>query len=497
MQKRFTPNPFYRSKQATQSRCTSAVMFDKAPSSQYHYSRQSYSSNEIDSFCLNFVKIIRNFNPDLQITYPLNSLSGILEVLPSAIQEICDSYTTEVTEKYSGKEESFKRTSKNLVKYEELLKEKELEFEEDRKAWESTKAHELNSIQSQKDDIIRAKVLIEQECGKVAAELKEKEDKIEKQLNEFEVIRLEVHQSKMKNQELEWKLQQTLREVEEREEILKMKEDMIMKDKEEIIIEKFNVENEKMVNQVLNFELLKGSPEVSKHQRCSSVAFNLDINKSFYSESPSKDRPLSRSEAKLEESNFVISKQSFIDIVNTRNALKETGKDIEELRDKILPEMHQQSEELANLFDELKELREALKFSLGEIHEKSEELNRKFLEVEDLFNENKKKEIELEEKNKTAQDLKLKLQSHIDELASEKQIFEEECNEFHQEKLEFYEDVSNERQRIQDYYLGIEEKVHMLEIKRLELEKTNESLKKKDLGFILKKEHIRTNSTFN
>ena len=497
MQKRNTPNPFYKSKQVTQSRCTSAVMFDKVQASQYHYSKQSYSSNEIDSFCKNFAKIIRNLNPDFEISYQVNSLSGILELLPSAIEEICEYYTREITEKCSGREESFKRTSKNLVKYEELLKEKELEFEEDRKSWESLRANELNSIQIQKDELIRAKVLIEQEFGKAAAELKEKEDQIEKQLNEFEVIRLEVHQNKIKNQELEWKLQQTLREVEEREEILKMKEEMILKDKEEIITEKFNVENEKMVNQVLNYELIKGNLEANNHKRCSSVAFNLDINKSFYSESPSKDIPFSRSENKIEESNFVISKQSFINIVNTKNALKVTANEVEELRDKILPEMHQQSEELAFLFDELKELRDTLKFTLGEIHEKSDELNKKFLEVEELFNENKKKEIELEENNKIAQDMKIRLQSHIDELASEKQKFEEECNDFHQEKLEFYEDVSNERQRIQDYYLGIEEKVHMLEMKRLELEKVNESLKNRDLGLILKKEHTRTNSTFN
>ena len=497
MQKRFPQNPFYKSKPLSQSRCTSAVMFDPVPTSQYQYSKQSYSSNEVDSFCLNFAKIIRNFHPDFQLPYSLDSLSGILEVLPSTIEVICDSFTKEITEKYSDKEESLKRTSKNLVKYEELLKEKELELEEERKEWEIIRATELNSIQTQKDELIRAKVLIEQEYGNVASDLKEKEEKIEKQLNEFEVIRLEVHQSKIKNQELEWKLQQTMREVEEREEILRMKEEMIMKDKQDIIAEKSNVENEKMVNQVLNLELIKGNLEVNKHKRCSSVAFNLDVNRSFYSESPSKDRPSSRSECKIEETNFVITKQSFIDIVNTKNILKESANDIEELRGKILPEMQQQSEELAALFDELKELRDALKTTLEEIYERSDELNKKFLEVEESFNENRKKENELEENNKIAQELKVKLQNHIDELSFEKQKFDEECKDFHQEKLDFYEDVSKERQRIQDYYLGIEEKVHLLEIKRLELEKANQSLKQKEIGLVLKKEHSRTNSTFN
>ena len=243
MQKRYSQNPFYKAKPLSQSRCTSAVMFDPVPTSQHQYSKQGYSSNEVDSFCLNFAKIIRNFHPDFQLPYSLDSLSGILEVLPSTIEVICDSFTKEITEKYSGKEQSFKRTSKNLVKYEELLKEKELELEEERQEWELSRATELNSIQNQKDERIRAKVMIEQEYGKVSADLKEKEEKIEKQLSEFEGIRLEVHQSKIKNQELEWKLQQTLREVEEREEILRMKEEMIIKDKQEIIAEKSNVEN--------------------------------------------------------------------------------------------------------------------------------------------------------------------------------------------------------------------------------------------------------------
>jgi chromosome segregation ATPase len=439
---------------------------------------------------------MRKFQPDFEIPYSLDSLSGILEVLPSTIESICQNFTSEITEKYQAKEDSFKRTSKNLVKYEELLKEKALELDEERKAWESLKDEELSLIETKKNELIKAKVLLDREFEETRRVLNEKEEKIEKEKNEIENLRNQVHKSHMKNQELEWKIQQTIREIEEKEEILKMKEELIMKDKEEVLAEMSIVENEKMVNKVLNLELIKGNLEVSRHKRCSSVAFNLDTNRSYASESPEKCRPSSQSDSKIEETSFIISKQSFVDIVNTKKSLEASAKDVEEIQTEILPNLHETTQEIQKLFDRLSELKEALECTVEEINEKSEEYNEKIRSLDEGLKNSQEQNREVEKVRKENDELKVKLQTHINQLALEKEKFDEECQDFHKEKLEFYEDVSKERQRIQNYYSGIEEKVHLLEIKREELQKANKSLKEKEISYLLKKDHVRNKSTY-
>lgn len=491
MHMRQTPNPYFRNKEITVSRCTSSMAMDKESSRYY---RQSFSATEIETFCVHFTKIIRNYLPDFKLPYSLDQLTGILEALPSTIDDICEMTKAQATEQYRLKESSYKRTSHNLVKYEELLIQKAKELEEEIQDWEQRKNIEFQSIENQKNDLITLKVKLEQEVSKASEEIVEKENRIEVQLQEIELLRGEIYKGQMKNRELEWKLEQYMREIEEKEEILAVKEQLIQKDKEEIMQERTYVENEKMVNQVLNLELIRENNISRSQQRCSSTVFAQDTNRSYLSEA-SNLRPASRLDSKSSENNMSITKQAFLDIINTKKSLENSALDLEEIQTTILPDIHKQSEEMFELFNEIKELKESTEEYLNEVLEKFDGFEKKYEEAEEIIKEYNEKNEDLRLKNEEICTLKEELQMKIEEVQLEKDALQKEIDEFQLEKIDYYDDVSKERKRIQDYYTEIEEKVHLLDIKRIELENAKKRLQEQESNPTLKNERTRNRST--
>lgn len=491
MQKRQTPNPYIRNKEITVSRCTSSFGMDRE---NPKYTRQNVSTTEIEPFCVHFSKIIRTYLPDFKLPYSIDQLSGILEILPSTLEEISELISNQATEHFRNKELSYNRTSKNLVKYEELLNEKAKELEEEIQHWEQTKFNELQSMENQKSDLIKAKVQLEQETSQAAEVLSEKENKINLKLQEIENIKNEVYQDQIKNKEIEWKLHQCMREIEEKEAILDMKEQLIHKDKEEILKERSNVENEKMVNQVLNLELIRESNISRSQQRCSSTLLGLETNRSYLSEA-SNLRPSSRLDSKSSESNVNLTKQAYLDVMNTKKSLENSALELEEIQLSILPEIHKQSDELIDLFNQIKVLKETTEDYLNEVVEKSESFEKKYEQLEVLIKENEEKREELEVKVEDIKVVKEELEEKIKLVQDEKEKLQGEIDEFQLEKIDYYEDVSKERQRIQEYYIGIEEKVQLLDAKRIELENAKKQIQEKELILNARSDHILNRST--
>ena len=491
MQKRSTPNPYLQKKEIIASRCTSSMGLDQ----EYpKYHRQQVSTLEIEPFCVHFSKIIRNFLPGFKLPYSIDQLSGILELLPSTLQEISEAVSNQATEHYKNKESSFNRTSKNLMKYEELLKEKAKELEEEIQHWEQTKFKELHSIENQKNDLMKAKVQLEQEISIAAEAMKEKENRINLKLQEVEVVAAEMHRDQLKNKEMEWKMQKFMRDIEEKEAILNVREQLIQKDKEEMLQERSNYDNEKMVNQVLNLELLRESNKSRSEQRCSSTLLVQESNRSYISE-VSNLRPSSRLDSKSSEPNMCLTKQAYFDIINTKASLENSAAELEEIQSTILPDIQKQSEDMVDLHNQLQVLKESTEDYLNEVIGKFELFEKKYEELEVLIKENEEKRQELEAKREDIELVKKELDGKIKLVEVEKDKLQEEIDEFQLEKIEYYEDVSKERERIQEYYIGIEEKVQLLDTKRIELENAKMQFQEKELKFNSRSDHVLNSGT--
>lgn len=468
MQKNFSPNPCGRKNPFYHTRCSSAST-NKLISQQSH---PDYSSSEIESFSYNLTKIFQRYIPSYNVPYSKNFLSTILSTLPQTLDNFYKQISLELTEQYAHKEESYQRTSKNLVKYEELLKEKAQALEDRIKDWQKTMELDSRQIETEKTEIIKAKVRVESELSNALSVLKEKENQIFAQISEIELLQTQLHKEKLQGEELKWKLDQYIHEINEKETIIDMKGKMLMDEKQEFIIERSNVETQKMINEMLVSEFIRNKSKESPVKRPGSSVVR-DINQSFISESAVKPRSLSRSDLRIETS-LTVDKLTFINFINSKNVLERSAEELKDLRIKILPDLNQTSDQMSRLILDLEKTKIKIEKILQDFNEKYEKMCAKEEEIEKNFRELEEFRIKLQDREKGIFDKEKEIVERGMKLEQDIEIIEKE-------KIEFFEDMHEERKRIEDYYVGIEEKVQVLDMKQTELKLAKKQLDSKEM----------------
>ena len=474
MQKNFSPNPCGRKNPFFHTRGSSAST-NKLTSTQYQqfqHSYPDYSSSEIESFTSSFKKILQRYIPSYNLPNSKNFLTSILSTLPQALDEFYKQISEEIAEQYAQKEESYQRTSKNLVKYEELLKGKAQALEDRVKDWKNTMESDIRQLETEKTQIMQAKVRVESELGSSLSVLKDKESQIFAQISEIELLRTQLHREKLQGEEIKWKLDQYIHEINDKEAILDMKGRMLMDEKQEFIVERSSVETQRMVNEIMVSELLRSKSKENPLKRPGSSVIG-DVNQSLISDYPIKPRSSSRGDLRVETS-LTVGKSTFINFINSKNVLERSAEELKDLRIKILPDLNKTSDSMSKLMLDLKNSKvkiESLLQSFNEKYEKirgmeeSIEKTHKELEEYRLRLQDKEKGLDNKEKEITERELKLELDIENTE----------------KEKIEFFEDMHEERKRIEDYYVGIEEKVQVLDMKRVELKLAKKQLDTKQL----------------
>lgn len=470
MQKNYSPNPCGRKNPFLHTRCSS-VSTNKIIPQQFH---SDYSSSEVESFSYSFAQILQRYIPSYTLPFSKNLLSAILSTLPKTLDNFSLQISAEILEKHSKKEEVYQKTSRNLLKYEELLKDKAQALEERIKNWQKAVDSESNRIETEKNELVKAKVKAESELNSALAVLKEKETQILAQISEISLLQTQLHSEKLQAEELKWKLEQYVNEISEKESILELKDQMLMMEKEEFIAEKSNVESQKMINEMLATEYIRNSKNQFFSKRPGS-SYAGDINHSInYESSPVKSRSQSRSEYKIDTS-LTIDKITFINFINSKNSLERSVAELKDLKVKILPELNQSSEELGILIEELKKKKEKIEEVLESFNEKFKKLQEKEEKIDEIFKEFEEFRVKLDAREKQLEEK----EKNIDE--REKRI-ELDMEAFSKEKMEFLEDMHEERKRIEEYYVGIEAKVQVLDLKSTELKEAKRLLNSKEIN---------------
>jgi predicted nucleic acid-binding Zn-ribbon protein len=447
------------------------------PFSRYRGSSLSYSKDlkpqknepNVENFSLEFCRIVQSFLPDFQLPFSKNLLLGVLQVLPDLLQKISDLSALEANEKYLTREESFQRTSRNLVKYEELIKEKAEKLEKDAKNWKIVKESETRRLEIEKNEIIEAKLELEKELKKSSAILNEREEKVKSEILKIEEIENHLHQEKLLIEELCWKLEKERLHVEEAEEILKMKEEMLRKEREILANEKTCVENQKMTNQLLADEMIRSRSVENNLKRPASCS-TKENNESFVSDTHSRPRSFSRNDLRAETS-LKIDKVSFINFINARNALERSKDELDELKNHILPELHQKSQDMNSMILNLYQIKEEMIVKISEFNQKILVLKENEENFQKILKNHEENQEELRRKERVLSQDQENFKRMKENLEEIREKLENEIEAFQNEKLAFLEELAEERKRIESYYVGIEEKVKILEMKREQLSK--------------------------
>ncbi|OMJ74151.1 hypothetical protein SteCoe_27006 [Stentor coeruleus] len=549
MQKQFNLNPKTRSNEGNSIRCHSSLSYDKERNN-----RQSVllRSDEAINFSQRFAKIVNKFCPNVQMNFFDDNWEKVIQRLDSTFQKILEDMKEQLNIEFIEKEEYLKKTTANLIKYEELLNKRKKEFDEKCAEWTKHKDEENNKLQKEKKEIVILKCRLQKEFEIKIEKLEEKEKKAFEIIEKFEGMHSDLMKSKIENQNITWDILQQSLKLEEKAAIIAWKEKTIKEDLKVINEEKSKLENEKKSNTLLKLELLNKIPKVNNIKRSSSSIEKLDFydspsfalnsspsfalnsshidHDSFHKEethnfsSKNKNSSFSnssklcttKSESNIKNEIFngftrTIPRQEAYERKSLLKKIREKEIRNSQLKDEKIKQ-EKEREKLENLAYREKEIIEKTMKEQHrqecerKIQEKREQeridLEKKELEkirarkieqeriehqrIEDQFKDEIMtkviiKERELEEKNleielyeKMLKDERLRLDFVKDDLTNERQ-------ELQSEKLVFYEEIIEERKKIEEYFTDIASKTSILNSRKEEILKAKITAEDKEI----------------
>ncbi|OMJ67668.1 hypothetical protein SteCoe_35099 [Stentor coeruleus] len=495
IQKQFNLNPRARSNEGYSLRCYNSLNYEKR---RNNYQSTILKNDEAFKFSQEFANIVHKFCPNIQMTFFDESWEEVLQTLGKTFKKILKDMKKQLRHEFTEKEEYIKKTTAKLIKYEELLNTRKKEFDEKCTAWTKYKDEENNKLQNEKEEIIILKCRLQKELEMQNEKLEQKEKKTFRIIEDFEAMHSDLMKAKIENQNITWEILQQSLKLEEKAALIAWKEKIIKEDLKSINEEKYS-------SNFLSLKLLNEIPKINHKKHSSNSIEKLNFNDSPSSalnssnighdsfqkeetDSPKKKNSSFSSFTKFytTESEPNIKNEIFNDFTRTiyRQEAYERKFLMKKIREKetrnlqLKDEKIRQGEEYEGIRQKFINLASSEQEIIGKVikeqhfqeyeckeHEEYEKEKLEYKRIEGqvkdemIIKELNEKYLEIELYGKILKDEKLKLDCMKESLTREQQ-------ELQSEKLVFYEEMMEEREKIEEYFTDIALKTSILNNKK-------------------------------